>query len=95
MKICIVGAGYVGLSLSVLLSQRYQVIALDVIEKKIKLINERKSPFVDIELERYLKNKKLYLNATINKDEAYSDSEFVIVATPTNYDIESGSFEKF
>ncbi len=93
MKICVVGIGYVGLSLSVLLSQRYEVTALDTSEEKIKLINNKKSPIKDSELENYLKHKNLKLNATQNKDKAYLNAGYIIIATPTNYDVKTGSFD--
>ena len=93
MKICVVGTGYVGLSLSVLLSQKHQITALDISDEKIKLIKNKKSPIKDLELEDYLQNKSLKLNATLNKDEAYSNADYVIIATPTNYDVKTGSFD--
>ncbi len=93
MKICVVGAGYVGLSLAVLLAQKYEVFALDVIEDKVQLINNKKSPIKDIELEDYLKNKTLNLNATTDKNEAYLNADYVIISTPTNYEIKTGSFD--
>ncbi len=93
MKICVVGTGYVGLSIAVLLSQRYQVTALDISEDKINLINSKKSPFKDIELEDYLQNNNLKLTATINEDDAYTDANYVIIATPTNYNTKTGSFD--
>ncbi len=93
MKICIVGTGYVGLSLAVLLSQKYKVTALDISNEKIKLINSKKSPIKDRELEDYLQNKNLKLNATLDKKEAYANADYVIIATPTNYDIKTGSFD--
>lgn len=93
MKICVVGTGYVGLSLAVLLSQKYEVVALDILKERVKLINNKKSPIKDIDIEDYLQNKSLNLKATLDKKEAYSNSEYVIIATPTNYDIEKGSFD--
>ena len=93
MKICIVGCGYVGLSLAVLISQKYEVIALDVSEEKIKKINKRISPVHDLELIEYLQNKKLNLKATSDKEIAYRSADYVIIATPTNYDPKSGSFD--
>ncbi|WP_342760206.1 nucleotide sugar dehydrogenase [Leclercia adecarboxylata] len=86
MKIAIVGTGYVGLSNAVLLAQHHQIIALDVVFEKVDKINQRQSPIVDKELEDYLANKPLNLQATLDKVEAYQDAEFVIIATPTDYD---------
>lgn len=86
MKIAVAGTGYVGLSLSVLLSQKNEVKALDIIQEKVDLINDRKSPIVDKEIEEYLQEKELTLTATTDPEEALQDAEFVIIATPTNYD---------
>lgn len=86
MKITIVGTGYVGLSNAVLLSQTTEVVALDIIKDKVDMINQKKSPIVDDMIEDYLLNKSLNLHATLDKDDAYIDSDFVIIATPTNYD---------
>ena len=86
MKIAVVGSGYVGLSLAVLLAQNHQVIVLDVITQKISMLNDKKSPIVDREIEDFLTNRSLNLTATLNKYEAYNGSAFVIVATPTDYD---------
>ncbi len=93
MKICIAGAGYVGLSLAVLLSQKYEVFIFDIDESKINLIKNKKSPIKDIEIEEYLKSKNLKLNATVKKEEAYSESDYIIIATSTNYDETTGSFD--
>tara|TARA_B100001093_G_scaffold513078_1_gene584260 strand:+ start:30 stop:1199 length:1170 start_codon:yes stop_codon:yes gene_type:complete len=93
MKFSIVGAGYVGLSLAVLIAQKYEVNILDINEKKILSIKNKKSPFRDSDIEDFLINKKLNLNATADTPTAYKDSDFVIVATPTNYDIEKGKFD--
>lgn len=92
MNVTIAGTGYVGLSNAVLLAQHHQVIALDVVPEKIELINRRQSPIVDKELEAYLANKPLNLKATLDKFEAYKAAEFVIIATPTDYDPETNYF---
>ena len=92
MNICVCGTGYVGLSNAVLLAQRHQVIALDVISEKVQQINLRQSPIVDSELEEYLANKPLNIRATLDKYEAYQNADFVIIATPTDYDPETNYF---
>ncbi|MDR3258913.1 MAG: nucleotide sugar dehydrogenase [Fusobacteriaceae bacterium] len=92
MKITIVGTGYVGLSNAVLLSQKNKVFALDIVPEKIKMINEKKSPIIDKEIEEYLSKKQLDLIATTNKGEAYNNAEFIIIATPTDYDPEKNHF---
>ena len=86
MNIVVVGAGYVGLSNAVLLAQHNHVVACDIMEKKVKLINDRKSPIVDKELEDYLANTELDLTATTNAAGAYNDADYIIIATSTNYD---------
>ncbi|WP_096084677.1 nucleotide sugar dehydrogenase [Agaribacterium haliotis] len=92
MKIAVAGTGYVGLSNAVLLAQNNEVVALDIIEDKVELINQRKSPIEDRELEDYLANKELNLVATTDKELAYKDASFVIIATPTDYDPETDYF---
>ncbi|WP_022765935.1 nucleotide sugar dehydrogenase [Butyrivibrio sp. XPD2006] len=93
MKIAVVGTGYVGLSNSVLLSQYNDVTAVDVIPEKVEMINNRKSPIVDKEIEEYLSTKELRLRATLNASEAYEDADFVIISTPTNYDEKLNYFD--
>ncbi len=93
MNITVVGTGYVGLSLSILLSQHNKVIACDVIQSKVDLINNRKSPISDKEIEEYLSKKELNLKATCNPAVAYKDPDYVVIATPTNYDAEKNYFD--
>ncbi|SDU77471.1 nucleotide sugar dehydrogenase [Pseudomonas sihuiensis] len=92
MKIAVAGTGYVGLSMAVLLSQNNPVVALDLIPEKIDLINAGKSPIHDAEIEGFLQSKSLNLTATLDKHKAYEGAEFVIIATPTDYDPESHYF---
>lgn len=93
MKITVVGTGYVGLSNAVLLAQYNEVIALEIIEEKVELINNKKSPIVDKEIEEYLSTKELDLIATTDKTTAYQDAQYVIIATPTNYDDKRNYFD--
>jgi UDPglucose 6-dehydrogenase len=92
MKIAVAGTGYVGLSNAVLLSQHNEVIAIDIIQEKVDMINKRNSPIVDHEIENFLATKELNLKATTSYEEAYKDAEIVIIATPTNYDPETNYF---
>lgn len=92
-KIAIAGTGYVGLSLAVLLSQYNKVYAVDIIPEKIELINKKKAPIVDKELEEYLATKSLDLTATLDAEMAYADADFVIIAAPTNYDPKRNFFD--
>ena len=92
MKITIAGTGYVGLSNAVLLAQHNEVIALDIIQEKVDLINQKKSPIVDAEIEEYLATKDLNLVATTDNYLAYKDADYVIISTPTNYDPELNYF---
>lgn len=92
-KIAIAGTGYVGLSLAVLLSQHNKVYAVDIIPEKVELINKKKSPIVDKELEEYLATKSLDLTATLDAEMAYADADFVIIAAPTNYDPKRNFFD--
>ena len=93
MKITVAGTGYVGLSLAVLLSQKNEVTALDVIPEKVEMINNKKSPIKDEYIEKYLKEKELNLKATIDYKEALKDADFVIISTPTNYDEKTNYFD--
>ena len=93
MKIAVAGTGYVGLSLATLLSQENDVIALDVIPEKVEMINNRISPIQDEYIEKYFKEKKLNLKATLDYKEAFSDADYVIISTPTNYDETTNYFD--
>lgn len=93
MKIAIAGTGYVGLSNAILLSQHNEVYAVDIISEKVEMINQGKSPIVDKEIEEYLANKDLNLTATTDAKLAYKGADFVIISTPTNYDVEKNHFD--
>ena len=92
-KIAVAGTGYVGLSLAVLLAQHNDVVAVDIVPEKVSLINGKKSPIVDKEIEEFLVTKPLHLTATTDARLAYTDADFVIIATPTNYDSDLNSFD--
>ena len=91
--IAVAGTGYVGLSIATLLSQHHKVYAVDIIPEKVELINNRKSPIQDEYIEKYLAEKELHLTATLDAEEAYGGADFVIIATPTNYDPEKNYFD--
>lgn len=93
MKIAVVGTGYVGLSISTLLAQSHEVVAMDIIKEKVDMINARISPVQDKEISNFFKNKKLNLKATADRREAFNNAEFVIVCTPTNYDEDKDAFD--
>ena len=93
MKIAVAGTGYVGLSLATLLSQNYEVVALDIIPEKVEKINNRISPIQDEYIEKYFKEKNLNLKATLDYEEAFKDAKFIIISTPTNYDEKTNYFD--
>ena len=93
MKIAVAGTGYVGLSIATLLSQNNEVVALDIVEEKVNMINNRISPIKDKEIEEFFKTKTLKLKATLDYKEAFKDAEFIVISTPTNYDDEKNFFD--
>ena len=93
MKIAVAGTGYVGLSIATLLAQHHEVVALDIIEEKVDMINNHISPIQDKEIEDFLKNKNLNLKATLDKEVAFKNADFVIISTPTNYDEKKNYFD--
>lgn len=93
MKIAVAGTGYVGLSIATLLSQRNEVTAVDIIPEKVALINDRKSPIQDDYIEKYLAEKELHLQATLDGRSAYKDADFIVIAAPTNYDSKKNFFD--
>ena len=92
-KISVAGTGYVGLSNAIILAQHNKVYAVDVVASKVDLINNKRSPIIDKEIEDYLANKSLDLVATLDGDKAYSESDLVLIATPTNYNSETNKFD--
>ncbi len=92
MKIAVAGTGYVGLSIAVLLSQYNEVVALDIVPEKVAMLNRKQSPIEDLEIEEYLSHKVLNLRATLDKHDAYTNADYIVIATPTDYDPETSYF---